>query len=177
MVYSLTAILEKLINEDNSYNDNFFNAYNSISNKESSLNIIKEGIIESIKLQKILVQQVLLMIERKKIVSSGLFRIAYLNSDDRYFLSPYMLSKIAIFLKHIVNSMSKDLEKKKKLLLCSENKSTKNTFIIGLSINLEKFFFFFFLIYIVILLLLIKKVNFLLKKIKKKKGKFFIIFI
>jgi hypothetical protein len=70
MVYCLTTILEKNITENNTWKDNFFHAYNAISINKNSLNIIKNGIKESIKTQKILVQQVILMIERKIISSS-----------------------------------------------------------------------------------------------------------
>lgn len=123
----MTSILE---NEKVDW-EHFWNAYKALSFSKESIDIIKEGISTSIILQKRIVQQAFAIIERKNIVNGSQFRYATVLSQghDNLFLTPSGISKLGIFIMEICRTV---YDKKKNLLIISENKEKETTLLLGL---------------------------------------------
>lgn len=112
VVYGASALLEStrsqhaqgtetemdVDSEEDFLKANFWNAYRSLSSQST---ILEEGIDEAIDLQCAIVRQVSSLIQRKDILQTSRYRVAFIKSDStdlKYFTHPLSLSKLAHFL-------------------------------------------------------------------------------
>ncbi|EGG16230.1 cell division cycle protein 45 [Cavenderia fasciculata] len=122
-VYAVTALmesdnLETDASDEEIWEQNFWDAYDSLSNKNVELLEIT--------------RQVTVMIEKKNVILQGPYRYAILNDsvELKYFTHPMALTKLGLFMMDALVSMGKQ---KKPFLIAALNESNNNYLIVGIS--------------------------------------------
>ncbi|EFA78479.1 cell division cycle protein 45 [Heterostelium album PN500] len=139
MIYALTALLESDnleddISDSEAWEQNFWEAYDALSNK--NIELLMEGLKQAIVLQKEITRRVASMIEKRIVVLSGPFRYALLTetSDIKYFIHPMALTKLGLFMIDALTAMKKQ---PKPFLIGALNEKKGNYLIVGISGSLS----------------------------------------
>eukprot|EP01133_Synstelium_polycarpum_P012498 gene12498-14670_t len=134
-VYAITALmesdnLETDVTDEEIWEQNFWDAYDSMSSK--NVDLLMEGLKQSITLQKEITRQVTSMIEKRVVTVSGPFRYAFLteSAELKYFVHPMALTKLGLFAMDTFVALNKP---KKPFLIGALNEKKNNYLIVGIT--------------------------------------------
>eukprot|EP00002_Diphylleia_rotans_P004337 TRINITY_DN13166_c0_g1_i1.p1 TRINITY_DN13166_c0_g1~~TRINITY_DN13166_c0_g1_i1.p1 ORF type:complete len:738 (+),score=192.94 TRINITY_DN13166_c0_g1_i1:43-2256(+) len=135
VVYSLCALLDcrslksmEQEDEEDNWKSNFWAAFDSLS--RDRMDLLQSGLHLSIRIQRAVVDQGMLLLEKKAVVTAYAFRYAFLHDcrDLELFSHPLILAKLAHFLMDVHQHNKKS---SKALVLAALLKSKQSYLVIG----------------------------------------------